>query len=56
MNYTIERSWGILKNGTWDGLTGVLARHEADIGLTPLFILKERTHIVTFIASSKLQL
>ncbi|XP_041969302.1 uncharacterized protein LOC121726134 [Aricia agestis] len=47
----IFKSWGTLKNNTWDGMTGHLAKSEIDLGGTPMFIVPERFSFVQYTLS-----
>ncbi|XP_043514657.1 glutamate receptor 1-like [Frieseomelitta varia] len=54
MNATIEfrvtDSWGYRdKNGTWNGMTGMLQRREIDIGGTATFFIPQRIGVVDYI-------
>ncbi|CAD1476149.1 unnamed protein product [Heterotrigona itama] len=54
MNATIEfrvtDSWGYRdKNGTWNGMTGMLQRREIDIGGTGTFFIPQRIGVVDYI-------
>ena len=47
---TPENSWGVkLPNGTWDGVTGVMARREADVSNTALVATSARMSAVDFL-------
>lgn len=45
----LYNNWGRNKNGSWDGMVGMLQRREIDIGGTSLFILTDRISIVEYI-------
>ncbi|XP_011862464.1 PREDICTED: glutamate receptor ionotropic, kainate 5-like isoform X2 [Vollenhovia emeryi] len=46
----VYKNWGRkTKNGSWDGMVGMLQRREIDIGGTAMFILDERIPIVEYI-------
>ncbi|KAJ9596018.1 hypothetical protein L9F63_012751 [Diploptera punctata] len=55
LNASVEtihaKSWGRYVNGTWTGLTGYLAREEADIGATGSFMLNARMPVLDYIAA-----
>lgn len=42
------KSWGYLRNGTFDGMIGALRRKEIDIGGTPMFFRQERHAVVSY--------
>ncbi|XP_011685135.1 PREDICTED: glutamate receptor U1-like [Wasmannia auropunctata] len=49
VTFDILDNWGHNKNGSWDGMTGMLQRREIDIGGTSMFMLVERISIVEYI-------
>uniref|UniRef100_A0A182QC33 Ionotropic glutamate receptor L-glutamate and glycine-binding domain-containing protein n=1 Tax=Anopheles farauti TaxID=69004 RepID=A0A182QC33_9DIPT len=42
------KSWGYLRNGTFDGMIGALARREVDLGGSPMFFRTERHRVVSY--------
>ncbi|XP_011705083.1 PREDICTED: uncharacterized protein LOC105460334, partial [Wasmannia auropunctata] len=48
VTFNISNSYGYNKNGSWDGMVGMLQRREIDIG-TSIFMLAERIPVVEFI-------
>ena len=45
----MTNSWGRAVNGTWNGMCGFIQRGEADLGITPMFITKERFHFIHYL-------
>ncbi|XP_058456816.1 uncharacterized protein LOC131434178 [Malaya genurostris] len=45
-------SWGYLRNGTFDGMIGALARREVDLGGSPMFLRQERHRVVSYTTRS----
>ncbi|GIY11041.1 lig_chan-Glu_bd domain-containing protein [Caerostris extrusa] len=44
-----DGKWGsLMENGTWSGIIGMVARGEADMGLTYLAIMEDRSKFVDF--------
>ena len=48
---TYKNVWGTEVNESWTELTGYLQQFEGDIGATGSYIIKERLHIVDYIAA-----
>ncbi|EAT37087.1 AAEL010880-PA [Aedes aegypti] len=46
------KSWGYLRNGTFDGMIGALARREVDLGGSPMFFRQERHRVVSYTTRS----
>ena len=46
------KSWGYLKNNTFDGMIGALVRKEIDIGGSPIFFRQERHEAVSYTAKT----
>ncbi|XP_055610964.1 uncharacterized protein LOC129757700 [Uranotaenia lowii] len=46
------KSWGYLRNGTFDGMIGALARREVDIGGSPCFFRQERHRVISYTTRS----
>ncbi|XP_058123414.1 ionotropic receptor 75a-like [Anopheles ziemanni] len=42
------KSWGYLRNGTFDGMIGALSRREVDLGGSPMFFRQERHRVVSY--------
>ncbi|KFB48063.1 hypothetical protein ZHAS_00016033 [Anopheles sinensis] len=42
------KSWGYLRNGTFDGMIGSLSRREVDLGGSPMFFRQERHRVVSY--------
>ncbi|KYN40323.1 putative glutamate receptor [Trachymyrmex septentrionalis] len=49
ISFDISNNWGRINNGSWDGMVGMLQRHEIDIGGTSLYMLTNRIHILEYI-------
>ncbi|KAJ2946159.1 hypothetical protein O0L34_g5090 [Tuta absoluta] len=47
--YIFMPSWGYKYNDTWTGISGLLVRDEVEIGVSPLFITKDRWQELSFI-------
>lgn len=50
INYHRSNLWGFLRNGTFNGLLGMLQRFELDIMLTPARFEVERITVCDFLA------
>ncbi|XP_038117047.1 uncharacterized protein LOC6042858 [Culex quinquefasciatus] len=46
------KSWGYLRNGTFDGMIGALSRREVDLGGSPMFFRQERHRVVSYTTRS----
>ncbi|XP_050094104.1 ionotropic receptor 75a-like [Anopheles aquasalis] len=42
------KSWGYLRNGTFDGMMGALSRREVDLGGSPMYFRQERHRVVSY--------
>ncbi|XP_052873622.1 ionotropic receptor 75a-like [Anopheles cruzii] len=42
------KSWGYLRNGSFDGMIGALSRREVDLGGSPMFFRQERHRVVSY--------
>ncbi|XP_035787889.1 uncharacterized protein LOC118464557 [Anopheles albimanus] len=42
------KSWGYLRNGTFDGMIGALSRREVDLGGSPMYFRQERHRVVSY--------
>ena len=49
---TVTKSWGREANGSWNGMCGYIQRGECDIGVTPMFITKNRMHFLHYVQST----
>lgn len=49
LSFNIANNWGHNKNGSWDGMIGMLQRREIDIGGTGMFMLTERISVLEYI-------
>jgi ABC-type amino acid transport substrate-binding protein len=46
-----EKNWGsVMRNGSWNGLVGMLTRHEVDVATANLIVTPERVDVVDFLA------
>ncbi|XP_022257163.1 glutamate receptor ionotropic, kainate 1-like isoform X2 [Limulus polyphemus] len=43
-----DRKWGVIENGTWSGMVGMLHRGEADLGLGPFSANLQRYDVAEF--------
>ncbi|KAG5344282.1 GRID2 protein, partial [Acromyrmex heyeri] len=49
ISFDVSNNWGRNNNGSWDGMIGMLQRHEIDIGGTSMYMMTNRIHILEFI-------
>ncbi|XP_011063704.1 PREDICTED: glutamate receptor ionotropic, kainate 4-like [Acromyrmex echinatior] len=49
ISFDISNNWGRNNNGSWDGMIGMLQRHEIDIGGTSMYMMANRIHILEYI-------
>ncbi|KYN19932.1 putative glutamate receptor [Trachymyrmex cornetzi] len=49
ISFNVSNNWGHNNNGSWDGMIGMLQRHEIDIGGTSVYILANRMHMLEHI-------
>ncbi|XP_018053495.1 PREDICTED: glutamate receptor-like [Atta colombica] len=52
ISFNVSNNWGRIvniNNGSWDGMIGMLQRHEIDIGGTPMYMMTNRIHILEYI-------
>ncbi|XP_050673047.1 ionotropic receptor 75a-like isoform X2 [Leptidea sinapis] len=50
-SYLYANTWGYNQNGSWNGMTGYLARGEVEIGGSPMFFTSQRSSVVEYISS-----
>ena len=43
-----DGEWGILKNGSWNGMIGALVRREIDIATGAITVITDRSNVVDF--------
>lgn len=48
MELSSTRSWGYLRNGTFDGMVGALIKGQADIGGSNLFFRSDRAKFIDY--------
>lgn len=45
---SIDNQWGLLENGSWNGMIGMLERNESDIAVAPLVLSDKRAAVTRF--------